>query len=189
MMVMFNLIRVFFSVGLFAFGGGTAMLPIIYQGVSEFGMSWSDFSDMVALSQITPGPIAVNAATYVGMYFAGIAGAVAATLAVCVPCFVIMLIAIRLIDRFRESKFVEGAFTGIRPVTIGLFLAAAMFVAQGVLVKGSLASMQMADISYYNLIPIAIFGVSIALMSLTKMKPIWIMLIMAVVGAVIYGVM
>ena len=189
MMIMFNLIKVFFSVGLFAFGGGTAMLPIIYQGVSKFGMSWSDFSDMVALSQITPGPIAVNAATYVGMYFAGIAGAIVATMAVCIPCFVIMLIAIRLIDRFKESKFVEGVFVGIRPVTIGLFLAAAIFVAQGVLVKGSLVSTQMADIGYYNLIPIALFGISIVLMSVMKMKPIWIMLIMAAIGAVIYGVM
>ena len=77
MMVMFNLVKIFFCVGLFAFGGGTAMLPIIYQGVSVFGMSWLDFSDMVALSQITPGPIAVNAATYIGLQYAGIAGAIA----------------------------------------------------------------------------------------------------------------
>lgn len=187
MMVMFNLIKVFFSVGLFAFGGGTAMLPIIYQGVSEFGMSWSDFSDMVALSQITPGPIAVNAATYIGLRFAGIAGAIVATLAVCIPCFLIMLIVIKLVDKFKTSRIVEGAFVGIRPATIGLILAAVVFVAQGVLVKGSLVSAQMADFGYYNLIPIAIFGVSIVLMSATKLKPIWIMLIMAAVGAVIYG--
>lgn len=188
-MVLFNLVKVFFCVGLFAFGGGTAMLPIIYQGVSEFGMSWSEFSDMVALSQITPGPVAVNAATYVGLYFDGITGAVAATLAVCIPCFLIMLIVIKLIDRFRGSRIVEGVFTGIRPVTVGLILSAAIFVGQGVLVKNSLVSTKMADIGYYNLIPIAIFGISIVLMSVTKMKPIWIMLIMAVVGAVIYGVM
>ena len=144
---------------------------------------------MVALSQITPGPIAVNAATYVGLQFAGIPGAVVATLAVCLPCFLIMLIVIKLIDKYKSSRIVEGAFTGIRPVTIGLILAAAIFVAHGVLVKGSIVSLQMADFNYYNLIPIGIFGVTIVLMSLTKMKPIWIMLLMAAVGSVIYGLM
>lgn len=189
MMVLFNLIKIFFCVGLFAFGGGTAMLPIIYQGVSVFGMSWSDFSDMVALSQITPGPIAVNAATYIGLQYAGIAGAVIATLTVCLPCFLIMLIVIKLIDRFKGSRIVEGAFIGIRPVTIGLILSAVIFIAGGVLVKGPIVSAELADMDYYNWIPIGISAASMLLMGALKMKPIYVMLIMAAAGAVIYGVM
>ncbi|MDO4177109.1 MAG: chromate transporter [Bacillota bacterium] len=188
MMVMFNLVKIFFCVGLFAFGGGTAMLPIIYQGVSVFGMSWSDFSDMVALAQITPGPIAVNAATYIGLQYAGIAGAIVATLAVCLPCFLVMLIVIKLIDRFKGSRIVEGAFVGIRPVTIGLILSAVIFVAGGVLVKGPVVSAQLADMDYYNWIPIGICAASMVLMSALKVKPIYVMLIMAAAGAVIYGV-
>lgn len=186
-MTILNLIKIFFSVGLFAFGGGTAMLPFIYQGAAVFGMSWSEFSDMVALTQVTPGPIAVNAATYVGMQYAGILGAVVSTIAVCLPCFVVMLIAIRLIDRFKGSKAVEGAFVGIRPVTIGLILAAALFIAGGVLVKGPIVSQQMAELDYYNWIPIGICAVSVVLMSLLKVKPIYVMLIMAAVGTIIYG--
>lgn len=187
MMIMLDLIKIFFSVGLFAFGGGTAMLPIIYQGVSVFGMSRADFSDMVALSQITPGPVAVNAATYIGMQYGGIPGAIVATIAVCLPCFALMLIVIKLIDRFKGSRVVEGAFIGIRPVTIGLILAAAVFIAGGVLVKGPVVSQQLADSDYYDWIPIGICAASAILMSFTKIKPIYVMLIMAAAGAVIYG--
>lgn len=178
----------FFKVGLFAFGGGTAMLPLIYQSVQKVGgMTAVEFSDMVALSQVTPGPVAVNAATYVGLRFAGMPGAIAATLGVCLPCFVIMLIVIRLLKRFKDSRYVEGAFVGIRPVTIGLIAAAVVFIADGVLVQGPLVSLQMADINYYNWIPLGIFVISILLMSLCKIKPIWIMLIMAAIGSMIYG--
>ncbi len=187
MIVLYNLVKIFFCVGLFAFGGGTAMLPLIYQGASVFGMNRADFSDMVALSQITPGPIAVNAATYIGLQYAGITGAIIATLAVCLPCFLIMLIVIRLIDKFKGSRIVEGAFVGIRPVTIGLILTAAIFVAGGVLVKGPVVSVQLADIDYYNRIPLGICGGSVVMMSLLKVKPIYVMLIMAAAGAVIYG--
>jgi hypothetical protein len=76
---------------------------------------------------------------------------------------------------------------GIRPVTIGLIAAAVVFIADDVLVKGSLVSAQMADIDYYNWVPIGIFAVSILLTGVCKIKPVWIMLIMAAAGSIIYG--
>ena len=80
-MIYVTLFVMFFRIGLFSFGGGLAMLPLIFQSVKDFGMmTASEFSDLVALSQVTPGPIAVNAATYVGFNGAGIPGALAATL-------------------------------------------------------------------------------------------------------------
>ena len=179
---------IFLKVGLFSFGGGNAMLPLIYQSVQEAGiMSAEEFSDLVALSQVTPGPVAVNAATYVGLEEAGVIGAIVATIGVCLPCFIIMLIVIRLLDRFKDNRFVEGAFVGIRPATIGLIAAAVVYIANGVLVKGPMTSAQMADISYYNLIPICIFAVSIVMISVFKVRPILVMLIMGFIGALIGG--
>ena len=190
MMLLLRLFAEFFKVGLFSFGGGNAMLPLIYQSIQKFSqLRTSAFSDMVALSQVTPGPVAVNAATFIGLEAGGIPGAVFATLGVCLPCFLIMLIVIRLLDRFRGSTLVEGAFAGIRPVTIGLLLAAVIFIMNGVLVKGPVVSAEMADPGYYNLIPIGIFAVSILLISLLKLKPLHVMLIMGAAGALIYGVM
>jgi chromate transporter len=190
MMLLLRLFAAFFKIGLFSFGGGNAMLPLIYQTVVSFEkLSPADFSDMVALSQVTPGPVAVNAATYIGLKAAGVPGSIAATIGVCLPCFIIMLIVIRLIDRYRGSVIVEGAFAGIRPVTVGLLLAAAIFIMDSVLVKGPIASVSMADPGYYNLIPIGIFGLSIVLIAALKMKPLHVMLIMGAAGAVIYGVM
>ena len=76
-MILLRLFAVFFKVGLFSFGGGNAMLPLIYQSISSFSeLNANDFSDMVALSQVTPGPVAVNAATYIGLVTAGIPGAI-----------------------------------------------------------------------------------------------------------------
>ena len=189
-MILLRLFIAFFKVGLFSFGGGNAMLPLIYQRIQEFGdLDGSVFSDMVALSQVTPGPVAVNAATFVGLKAGGLPGSVAATLGVCLPCFIIMLIVIRLLDKYRNSTIVEGAFAGIRPVTIGLLLSAVMFMMDSVLVKGPVVTAELADPGYYNLIPLGIFTASILLMSLVKMKPLHVMLLMGAAGAIIYGVM
>ena len=188
MNIMITLFAIFFKVGLFSFGGGNAMLPLIYQSIQEVGiMSSEEFSDMVALSQVTPGPVAVNAATYVGLVTQGVPGAIIGTIGVCLPCFIIMMIVIKLLDKFKNNKYVEGAFVGIRPATIGLITAAVVFIAEGVLVKGTMVSTQMFDPGYYNLIPIIIFGLSIVLISVFKIKPIWVMLIMGFVGALIGG--
>ena len=190
MMILLKLFAALFKVGLFSFGGGNAMLPLIYQSIQEFSqLDESAFSDMVALSQVTPGPVAVNAATFIGLKAAGLPGAVSATIGVCLPCFIVMLIVIRLLDKYRNSTVVEGAFAGIRPATIGLLLSAVIFMMNGVLVKGPVVSAQMANPGYYNVIPIGIFAVSILLITLVKMRPLHVMLLMGAAGAVIYGVM
>ena len=135
------LFTIFFKIGLFGFGGGLAMLPLIFQSVQTFGiMSSQEFSNLVALSQVTPGPMAVNAATYVGFNYAGIPGAMVATLGVCLPAFILMIIVFKFIQRFNDSKGIQGAMTGIRPVTVALIGTAAIFVSETVLVKGPLIS-------------------------------------------------
>lgn len=133
-MVYVSLFLLFFRIGLFSFGGGYAMLPLIYQGVSSLGtMGSEEFARLVALSQVTPGPVAINAATYVGYQSAGVTGAFVATLGVALPSFLLVLLAYHFIDRFRESEGLNGILGGIRPVTIGLLLSAVVVLGQSTL--------------------------------------------------------
>lgn len=188
-MIFVYLFSMFFKIGLFGFGGGLAMLPLIFQSVQNFGiMTAREFSNLVALSQVTPGPIAVNAATYVGFNYAGLAGAAVATLGVCLPSFVLVLIVMKFMEKFKESKGMEGAFLGIRPVTVGLIGAAAIFVAETSLVNGDIFSADIfTDPSYINPIPCGIFVLTLILAGGFKVSPIKITILMAVVGALLCG--
>ncbi len=189
-MIYLSLFVMFFRIGLFSFGGGLAMLPLIFQSVQDFGMmTASEFSDLVALSQVTPGPIAVNAATYVGFNSAGIPGALAATLGVSLPSFVLILIVVKFLEKFHESKGIQGAFLGIRPVTVGLIAAAVIFVGETVLVNGPIISTKLftEGISYFNLIPIMLCAVTLLLSGVFKIKPITLMIVMGAVGALLCG--
>ena len=189
-MIYVYLFTMFFRIGAFGFGGGLAMLPLIFQSVQEFGvMSQQDFSDLVALSQVTPGPIAVNAATFVGYNYAGLVGALMATLGVSLPSFIMILIVCRFIERFYDSKGIQGAFFGIRPVTVGLIGAAVIYVSEDVLVKGALIASELFSegIDYINIIPIIIFAVTIVLVGAFKMKPMKVMIIMGIAGAFLCG--
>ena len=134
-MIIWQLFLCFVKVGLLGFGGGLAIVRLIYDSIQPFmDMSQETFANIVAISQITPGPLAVNTATYVGYEAAGMAGAFAATFGVVLPAFIIVSLAARAIQKFRDSKIVNGTLAGIRPATIGLIAAAA-----ATLVKPSLA--------------------------------------------------
>lgn len=115
----------FFKTGLFSVGGGLATLPFLYDMGSRYG--WFDaaqLTDMVAVSESTPGPIGVNMATYVGFTTAGFQGALLATLSLVAPAILIILAVSRFLDRFRESRNVQDAFYGLRPAVTGLIAAA-----------------------------------------------------------------
>ncbi len=190
MMIFIHLFTEFFKIGAFSFGGGMPMLPLIFQSVQDFGrMSAQDFADLVAISQMTPGPIAVNAATYVGFNYAGVPGAIVATFAVCLPAFVIMLTVMKFMDKFKGNKYFDGAFYGIKPITVGLICAAGVFVADSVLVKGELfASQLFTDFAdYINIIPICIFAATLVLAGKFKLNPILMCIIAGVTGALLCG--
>ena len=174
-MIYIKLFLVFAKIGVFGFGGGMAMLPMIYQGAKQFQlMSAGDFSNLVAISQVTPGPLAVNAATYVGYNCAGFTGALAATFGVALPSFILVTITCYFINKFKESKAVEGAFAGIRPVTVGLLASAVVFMGQSVFI--SLAPL-----------PVIICAASIILMGKFKVNPIAIVIGAGVIGAFLCG--
>lgn len=171
-MIYLKLFLVFAKIGFFGFGGGMAMLPMIYQGAKQFDlMSADEFSNLVAISQVTPGPLAVNAATYVGYNSAGIPGAAAATLGVAVPSFILVTLVCCFLGRFQESRVVQGAFTGIRPVTAGLIASAALFIGE-------------TAFSPLALVPLVICAASILLMLTGKVSPIAIVIAAGAAGAV-----
>lgn len=119
----------FFKIGLFSFGGGYAMLTMIYSAVVEKHgwLTSGEFTDIVAVSQITPGPIAINSATYIGYKVTGtVFGSAFATLGVVLPAVMVMGILITFVIRNRDSKYLEWALKGIRPVAVGLVLSAAV---------------------------------------------------------------
>jgi len=185
-MILLQLFIVFFRIGFFCFGGGYAMLPLIYQGIQDFGfMGTEEFARLVALSQVTPGPIAVNAATYVGYQSAGVMGAVFATIGMSLPSIILVVLVMKFMMKFHENKGVKAVFSGIRPATIGLLASAIIFLAEGALFKsgGFTVVMLQAPAEYFNLIPILFCVVAAFLNGKFKMGPIKIMLIAGVAGA------
>lgn len=132
----------FFKIGLFGFGGGYAMLPLIQQEVvvSNEWITVSEFTDIVAISQTTPGPISFNSATYIGYTavnneghgtLASIFGSAVSTLAVSLPSFGIMTLVVTFFFKFKRNKYVRAALFGIKPAVIGLIAAAGIMLING----------------------------------------------------------
>lgn len=188
MSLILKLFYIFFKVGLFGFGGGYVILPMIFQEIQKLGiMSASEFSDVVALSNITPGPIAINAATYVGYRTAGIPGAISATIGVAMPSFIIITIIIAFLNKFRKSETVRAVLEGIKPATVGLIASTVVFFSQTSLFKEGFFNLDMfnSPLSYVSIPAIIIFSVSIFLTLKFKIGPITITLLGAVLGILI----
>jgi len=121
MSIFLELFITFFKIGLFTFGGGYAMLPLIQKEVlAHDWMEIEEIINFIAVSESTPGPFAINCATYVGMETGGVVGAICATLGVVLPSFIVILIVARFYKQFKESKIVSSVMTGLRPAVIGL---------------------------------------------------------------------
>lgn len=130
-MIYLELFGVFFKIGLFGFGGGYAMIPLLEGEISTHAwLPVREFADIVAISQMTPGPIMVNAATYIGYRVAGIFGSAVATFGVSLPSLVLVMLVAHSIRVFKESVGVQGILYGIRPGTVGLIAAAVVFFAR-----------------------------------------------------------
>ena len=132
-MIYLRLFWEFLKIGAFTFGGGYAMLPLIRQAVLENGwLTEEQIVDFIAVSESTPGPLAVNMSTYVGVRTAGVLGAAAATLGVVLPSFVIILLLAGCYAKFQKSRVVKGAMEGLRPAVAALIAAAFLSVAGSV---------------------------------------------------------
>ena len=130
MKLLLTLFFEFFKTGLFAVGGGMATLPFLYD-MSARHPDWfttAQLADMIAVSESTPGPIGVNMATYVGFRTAGVLGGLITTLGLVAPSVIIILLIARVLKQFRENKYVDAAFYGLRPCSVGLIAAAGLLV-------------------------------------------------------------
>ena len=163
----------FFKIGAFSFGGGYAMLPLIKEEVIEVH-SWltnAEFIDILAISEMTPGPIAINTATFLGYRVSGILGSVVATIAVVLPSFIVMSIIFHFINKFKDSPYTDWFFKGIRPIVLGLIASAAISVAMDAFI----------DVKSV-LISIVIFY----LVSYKKLNPIYAIILAGITGAILY---
>lgn len=124
-MIYLRLFWEFFKTGLFAVGGGMSTIPFLFDISAKTGwFTTSELSNMIAISESTPGPIGVNMATYVGYETAGILGGVIATLGLVTPCMIVILIIAKILDKFRNNPVVDTVFKYLRPAVIGLILYA-----------------------------------------------------------------
>lgn len=130
-MIYWQLLCVYLKIGIFGFGGGYAMLSLIqHEVVNKHGwLTLQEFTEVVAISQMTPGPIGINSATYIGYTATGsVWGSVVATFAVCFPSFLLVLLISYFFARFKSNKYVAAAFEGLRPMTVGLIAAAGLLL-------------------------------------------------------------
>ena len=174
MSILIKIFLSFFKIGAFSFGGGYAMLPLIQREIvnSNKWITYKEFIDIIGISQMTPGPIAINSATFVGFKVSGILGSISATLGVVSFSFILVSIANHYIIKFKESYIMKAALTGMRPALIGLIIS--VFLSLG---KES-----------YKDIKSVVIGIIILVLLLTgKLHPIIIILISGVLGILFYG--
>lgn len=177
-MIYLQLLYSYLKIGFFGFGGGYAMLSLIQNEVvvQNQWMTNAQFTDIVAISQMTPGPIAINSATYVGYTVAGFWGSVVATTAVCLPALTLMILITRFFLQLRDNRYVKGAITGMKPIVVGMIGAAALLLMFPKSADGA---------SFIDGWSWALFAAAMVA-SLKKVNPILLIVLGAVAGVAIY---
>ena len=194
-MVYLNLIWSYLKIGLFGFGGGYAMLSLIeneivkHDGSPWWGIGEQTFTDIVAISQMTPGPIGINSATYIGYVVPGNAGyegvwwgllgSLVCTLAVVLPPFMLVAYTSHFISRHRDSAIIKGVLSGLRPVTVGLIASAALLL---------MNSQNFGTTPFELIVSIVLCVASFLFVKFTKIHPIAVIVAAGVAGFVIYYV-
>lgn len=189
-MIYLQLFLEFLKIGLFTFGGGYAMIPLIKETVLKYNwLNEAQFLNMIGVSEITPGPIAINMATYIGSTQAGFLGATLATVGVVLPAFFIMLLISILLKRFMKNKYVQSTLGGIKGVAIALIASSAITLLADVLFpykvqNGSISfSPQFTAIKIFVLIVAGYFLLKIVIKR--KPGPIAIIIMSAIVGLMV----
>ena len=193
-MVFLELFLTFFMIGAVTFGGGYAMLPMIQEEVgNRWGhiISQESLVNFVAVSESTPGPFAINMATYVGSTVGGqngnvllsVLGSFCATMGVVMPSFIVILIVAKFYEKYRNSKIIQGVMTGLKPAVVGLIAGAILSVASGVFFPAGISAEAFMEVfktvSFY--LSAGIFAVMLVL-AFKKVHPIIIIVISAAVG-------
>lgn len=186
-MIFLQLIFQFFKTGLFSIGGGLATLPFLYEMSNNTGwFTHGDVADMIAVSESTPGAIGINMATFAGYLTAGIPGGIVATLGLALPSVIIIIIISRLLSRFKDNKYVEYAFYGLRPASIAMISAAGINVARIALVNMSALEEGGSLAGFFNLPAIALAVILFAATKKLKWHPVIFIAASAVIGIVFH---
>ncbi len=173
-----KLFLTFLKIGAFTFGGGYAMLPLIQEAVlNENWATAEEIINFVAVSESTPGPFAINMATYVGITQGDLWGAFFATLGVVLPSFVIILIVAKFYEKFKYSRIVSGCMTGLKSTVIGLIAAALISMATTVFIPSGIKNIELVPFAIS-----ALLYVAMTFLSFKKVHPIAIIVISAAVG-------
>ncbi|NLK24907.1 MAG: chromate transporter [Clostridiales bacterium] len=168
----------FFKIGLFSVGGGLATLPFLYNLADRYDwFTRTDLIDMIAISESTPGPIGVNMATYAGYNAAGVLGGIVATLGIVVPALLVIISIAKILSKFKDNKYVDSAFYGIRPAVAALILASAWDV-----IESTLINVSQKKIAYFNIPAIICFALIYFLLVKYKKHPILYIGLAALIG-------
>lgn len=184
--ILLQLFISFAKVGLFCIGGGYASMPLIQAEVVE-GHQWitmNEFVDIFTISQMTPGPIGINAATFVGAKVAGLPGSIVATLGFAFPSVIIMLLLAYLYYKYGDMGAIRGILNGLRPAVVALIGSAGV----GILLLAFWDKSQLpVDVGQTNLIGVLIFAISLAAINSKKLGTIKTLLASGVLGIVLYS--
>jgi chromate transporter len=181
-MIFLELFLTFFKIGAFTFGGGYAMLPLIQE---EVAARWGDvisseaMINFIAVSESTPGPFAVNMATYIGSQMGSFLGAACATLGVVMPSFLIILIVAKCYEKFKTNRIVKGCMSGLKPAVVGLIASATLNVTGTVFASTGWSLAIFSSVTTY--VSLAIFALC-AVLAFKKVHPILIICIAAAIG-------
>lgn len=190
-MIYFELFYTFFLIGLFTFGGGYAMIPMIEdQIVGKGWMTDAQLSDFIAISETTPGPFAINISTFVGSQTGGIFGAICSTLGVILPSFIIILLVAIILSKFLKNRFVKDALNGVKPVIVALIAVTAVtFFIKVMLFSGNAirsVPMYFDRAAFTLLFVLASFAIIYKINKKKSVNPISLLLLSAFFGIVLF---
>ena len=186
-----NLFITFFKIGLFTFGGGYAMIPMIIEETKKFNvLSETDIIDFIAISESTPGPFAINIATLIGYSQEGLIGAITATAGVIIPSFIIILLLVNIIEKIKDNRFFKSMIKTVMPLVIGLILSTVLNITLTNLFNIENLSNIKNEFSInfttlISLLLIIIFTITLKLLKKKKPTPILMILICAGLGIII----
>lgn len=181
--ILLKLFLVFFQIGLFSIGGGYAIIPFIQDlAVEKYAwVSQKVFTDIITISQMTPGPLAVNTSTFVGLQIAGIPGAIIATFGCVISGVVISILLYRIFQRFNNSVYVFEALNGLKAASVGLIMSAAATI----LLLTFLGTSTISRSAQVDWVAVVVFSGSLFALRKWKMNPILLMVLTGILGGII----
>ena len=184
-MIFLQLLFEFFKTGLFAIGGGLATVPFLYEMSDRLGWFTKEFlSDMIAISESTPGPIGVNVATYAGYAVSGFFGAVCSTIGLVAPSVITILIIGKMFDKFKNNLYVEHALYGVRPATTGMIASVALGLIGSAVLNDFNGQIQTVFASL-DVRAAILFFIFLILTNKLKMHPIFYIILAGILGALL----